>query len=144
VANEIISNFTESWKTFAPAFVPDKYSKTLAHHEWNKHGSCSGLSAVKYFQESSRVFKLAPTPALFREKIGQSTNLRELERIFANRARFTCVNGALSQVSTCWVADSKSHVVLRQTDCPLWLASIKRTNSVPIRRFLHERRIFTL
>ena len=39
----------------------------LAWHQWNKHGTCSGLSAADYYALSRRAYEMVNRPAVFRK-----------------------------------------------------------------------------
>ncbi|WP_316860281.1 ribonuclease T2 [uncultured Cohaesibacter sp.] len=40
-------------------------SRALVHHEWKKHGTCSGLSPLDYFRQAVKSFKSLKTPPSF-------------------------------------------------------------------------------
>ena len=42
-------------------------SSGLAWHQWNKHGRCSGLSALDYFALSRRAYDAVSKPEVFRK-----------------------------------------------------------------------------
>ena len=56
----------------------------LVRHEWEKHGSCTGLSVETYFAALDRVFaRLVIPPALVRPKAAVTLSLAEGKALFA-------------------------------------------------------------
>jgi ribonuclease T2 len=42
-------------------------SPKLVEHEWQKHGTCSGLSAKEYFEEAADAFESVKVPAAYQQ-----------------------------------------------------------------------------
>lgn len=42
-------------------------STRLIHHEWEKHGTCSGLPATEYFQKIRSAYQVVKIPAEYRQ-----------------------------------------------------------------------------
>ncbi|HYX52366.1 MAG TPA: hypothetical protein VE783_02880 [Candidatus Limnocylindrales bacterium] len=90
--------------------MQDYYPRAaLIQHEWEKHGTCSGLSAQDYFANAERAFKKLEVPPKYRNLTAQKQVPREqLEADFAsaNRAsaaafRLSCHTGELVAVEVC-------------------------------------------
>jgi ribonuclease T2 len=102
-------------------------SKGLIQHEWDKHGTCSGLSAQDYFAQAEQAYKQAKIPDKYSnldrpEKISVS----EIEQDFAeaNHApqdafRLSCHAGALVAVEACLDKDLKYQACPKSArECP--------------------------
>lgn len=89
-------------------------SSGLAWHQWEKHGTCSGLGAVEYFDLSRQAYARINRPAVFR-KLDQSVKLPALvvEEAFikANSGlerdmiTVTCSRGYIEEVRICLSRD---------------------------------------
>jgi ribonuclease T2 len=92
----------------ALAFMP---SRRLVEHEWQAHGSCSGLDPHAYFEQADRAFAALRIPrALSAPQSPPSLSARELVAAFgaanpgldASMIRVVCRNGGqLSEVRVC-------------------------------------------
>lgn len=91
-------------------YFPDR---GMIQHEWQTHGSCSGLDAQEYFGKMEQAFKALKVPdqyrALDRE---QRVPIKELEKAFAdansapaNAFRVSCFAGQLVNVEACLSKD---------------------------------------
>ena len=84
-------------------------SRGLIQHEWQEHGTCSGLSAEDYFHQAVQAFKKVQVPEQFRNVDHElNLNVSNLERRFAeaNHAptgavRVSCHNGELVNLEMC-------------------------------------------
>lgn len=96
-------------------------SRSLARHQWAKHGSCSGLAPDAYFALTRRAFETIRIPAAFRSITrGQRFAPDAVETAFRlanpglrdNAIAVTCQSGRLSEVRICLTRD------LRFRSCP--------------------------
>jgi ribonuclease T2 len=72
-------------RELGPGYVSRGERRSLAAHEWAKHGSCTGLAAAAYFEAALSAMKSLPekaTPAKLRAAIGGDLALDELQRAF--------------------------------------------------------------
>jgi ribonuclease T2 len=88
-------------------------SRGLVQHEWQTHGSCSGLSATDYFSAVKQSLSAVKVPDAYRN-LNQDRNLsvREIEQAFAgaNGApagafRISCHDGELVNLEACLTKD---------------------------------------
>jgi ribonuclease T2 len=87
-------------------FMP---SRSLIQHEWQKHGTCTGLSAQDYFDQAEQAFTHVQVPAEYRSlNHEQQFNVSDLEKHFAeaNHApseafRVSCHSGDLVSMQVC-------------------------------------------
>jgi ribonuclease T2 len=89
-------------------------SKGLIQHEWNAHGSCSGLNLDDYFAAIRKARDAVAIPSAFRSPNGESTmTAAQIEAAFASANpsfpaqafRATCSGGALRDVRVCFSKD---------------------------------------
>jgi ribonuclease T2 len=91
-------------------------SPKLMRHEWERHGTCSGLSAVEYFRTADRALAVAHIPALF-EAPRADQQLHPEQILAAFRAAnpglpphsmtVACSRGELSEVRLCLTRELK-------------------------------------
>lgn len=102
-------------------------SRGLIQHEWEKHGTCSGLSAEEYFHQVEQAFKSVRVPEQYRQlNRPQKADLRALEQGFAsaNNApadafRVSCHSGELVSLEVCLDKDLKYQACTRTVkECP--------------------------
>jgi len=89
-------------------------SSGLAFHQWRKHGTCSGLSAGRYFETSRAAYEAVNRPALIRD-LGREVTLpaRVIEEAFleanpqlgADGVTITCKSGRVQEVRICLTKD---------------------------------------
>lgn len=101
-------------------------NSSLWSHEWGKHGTCSGVDQIEYFESSLQVHKNINTPAIIRKAAqsgGGSVDRTSLEKYYTGSSQ-GCVSGSacmvgigcsgnyLSDITTCWTTD------LQPMECP--------------------------
>jgi ribonuclease T2 len=119
VVQNILSYLQMYWPNEAD---PDgkQIDATLWAHEWGKHGTCSGLDQEPYFQAAMNLQTQLGTPDIIHQNIGGTVKMSDLFAAFgqtcskgeACKVGFSCANGALDQILTCW--DQKYNQVI----CP--------------------------
>jgi len=105
---------------------PTKVTDSLWDHEWNKHGTCSGLAQKDYFNSGISVDFTLGTPSLITDNVGGSVSVSQLESVYngspcprggACKVVVGCTDGELSDITTCWDKD------LNQMVCPAEVVS---------------------
>jgi len=94
----------------------------LHAHEWDKHGTCSGLDYVEYFQATvalAKQFESGPFAEFLREQRGQRVEFPRLRKAFRTQFgrddafQVTCVRRGkdfyLQEIRTCWVRKDNNH-----------------------------------
>lgn len=85
-------------------------SPTLIQHEWDAHGTCSGLSQQDYFSQIRSAFRLVTIPQPYREptrdlRVSASEIRRNFEKVNAqfprNSIRLDCGGQFLREVRIC-------------------------------------------
>lgn len=87
-------------------FMP---SRSLIQHEWQKHGTCTGLSAQDYFAQAEQAFSHLQVPQQYRSlNHEQQFSVPDMEKAFAetNQAplqafRVSCHAGELVSLEIC-------------------------------------------
>jgi ribonuclease T2 len=110
VASSIVNHMLE--------FMP---SSGLIQHEWEKHGTCSGLSSSDYFGKVEQAFKSVKVPDQYKRlDHSQKFDLSALEKSFAeaNNApadafRISCHSGELVALEVCMSKDLKFQACTR-------------------------------
>ncbi|CEM14092.1 unnamed protein product [Vitrella brassicaformis CCMP3155] len=102
---DVKSRFQHLWQRIAPAYSATlNVSGGFIDHEYARHGSCSGLSAVAYFALMARAFFLSDTPKLVRQHIGREVSVAAIQNAYGgpNMVAMSCRGPVLSQIETCW------------------------------------------
>ena len=82
----------------------------LAWHQWNKHGSCSGLSAAGYYDLSREAYSTVVRPTVFRKldkevrlpaSVVEDAFLQANPKIDADGLTVTCRDGFIQEVRVC-------------------------------------------
>lgn len=105
-------------------------SSGLAWHEWQKHGSCSGLSAPDYFALARRAYRNTHVPAYLsplHRDLQVPPDVVEQAFIEANpdlrpdAITVTCESGRIGEVRICLDKDLQPRACAADTarDCPL-------------------------
>jgi ribonuclease T2 len=102
-------------------------SRGMIQHEWEKHGTCSGLSSQDYFAKVEQAFKSVQPPDQFKNLAGdKSVPPKDLDQSFAaaNHApadafRISCHAQELVGVEVCMSKDLKIQSCARSLrECP--------------------------
>lgn len=101
-------------------------SPSLVRHEWEKHGTCSGLDAQGYFNLARRAFQSVKVPARFAAPAEYVTvSPAEVQRAFidansglgASSVVVTCSSNYLSEVRVCMDRNLKPVPCVGQREC---------------------------
>jgi len=87
-------------------------------HEWSKHGTCSGLSQIDYFNQALDLTNRIPTPSALYKSIGHNMSADTLRLGFggANHVALLCNNQILNGAYTCW--QQTNNIPSLQIACP--------------------------
>jgi len=105
-------------------FIP---TRNLIQHEWEKHGTCSGLQAADYFAKLEQAFKSVQVPHDYPDlKQNQKFSVEDVESSFAttNHApkdafRISCHAGDLVGLEVCLNKDLKYQACTQTVrECP--------------------------
>ena len=97
----------------------------LARYEWRKHGTCSGLDPVSYFQAAAgAVAKVVIPPQLRAPRSDESASPAEIERAFSaanpglrpEMMAVACRRGMLEEMRICLSRDLRSFVSCGEVD----------------------------
>lgn len=106
-------------------YWPDvKYSPSSSsynsfwEHEWTRHGTCSGLTQLQYFNTALQLTNRIPTPQSLYDSIGgtMSADLLRENMGGVNYVALQCSNQVLNGAYTCWNQTNNEPTV--QTRCP--------------------------
>lgn len=86
----------------------------LAWHQWNKHGTCTGLSATDYYTLSRAAFSKVTRPPVLRQvdrditlpaALIEETFLRDNPALSADKVTITCKQGYIQEARICLTRD---------------------------------------
>ncbi len=86
----------------------------LAWHQWNKHGTCTGLDAPDYYALSRRAYASITRPAIFRQltrpvrlpaAVVEEAFLKENPSLGADMITITCREGYIQEARICLSRD---------------------------------------
>ncbi|MEN8839762.1 MAG: ribonuclease T2, partial [Octadecabacter sp.] len=86
----------------------------LAWHQWNKHGSCSGLSPDDYYALSREAYALITRPAVFRRledpvtlpaSLIEEAFMRDNDGLDADEITITCRSQRIQEARICLTRD---------------------------------------
>ncbi len=89
-------------------------SSGLAWHQWKKHGTCTGLSAVDYFALSREAYAAVTRPEVFRKldkdirlpaRVVEDAFLKANPEVEADGLTVTCRDGFIQEVRVCLSKD---------------------------------------
>ncbi|MDQ0316672.1 ribonuclease T2 [Amorphus orientalis] len=93
-------------------------SRSLVRHEWDKHGTCSGLSPVDYFSATRKAFERITIPSAFQEPdTAIVIDPADLERAFrttneglaADEIAVICRGNRIREVRICMTRDLSAY-----------------------------------
>jgi len=117
--------------------VGDADYNSFWEHEWSKHGTCSGLSQIQYFNQSLSLLQKLGTPIDLSKAVGGTLSADQLRKDFggASKCSLKCIGNCLSEVYTCW--EESNGVPTNQVDCPPDVVSHDScsTSTLTIREF---------
>jgi ribonuclease T2 len=94
---------------------------SFCQHEWTKHGTCTKLSQLDYFNFAIYFLQQAGTPQVITSNVGGSVPKAQIIAAYggAKRVSLSCGGGSfLGQVMTCWGLDNATHAPTTRVDCP--------------------------
>lgn len=86
----------------------------LAWYQWKKHGRCSGLSAVEYYDTARKAYNSVTRPVVFRSlpkglsvlpNVVKAAFLEKNEHIVSDGLAVTCKSGMIQEVRICMTKD---------------------------------------
>lgn len=86
----------------------------LAWHQWNKHGSCSGLSPRAYYDLSREAYSRITRPSVFRRledpvtlpaSVVEQAFLRDNPQLSRDQITITCRSGRIQEARICLTRD---------------------------------------
>jgi len=104
VVQQLFSDLKTYWPNEQLPDPPLKdLSATLWQHEWNKHGTCSGVSQRSYFSGTmTTVYNQVPTPASLQKRMGGSMQKQELVSSYSKVVKPQCTGGYLMSINSCF------------------------------------------
>ena len=84
--------------------VDDPQYDSFWIHEWTKHGTCTGLSQLEYFDQAIQLTQSIPTPSILVDSIGHNISALALRSSMGgtNYVALQCKNQRLVGAYTCW------------------------------------------
>lgn len=116
--------------------VPKHMSGTgREQHEWEKHGTCTNLTRVGYFQEESGILKreaMRSAMAFTRSRAGDSISIDEMAETFGGLPNIAFKSDKfcrLEEITTCWEKQRDGRVG-NQIPCPSHVLASARNNAI--------------
>ena len=118
------STMTEKWPNVQSSESDADYD-SFWDHEWSKHGTCSGLSQLDYFDAALNLTEIITTPDVLQQAVGQNMSAESLrdgmDNGVADSAVLQCDKTqddgyVLTGVYTCW--DQQNGFPTNQVTCP--------------------------
>lgn len=119
-ASPVASSIVQHMREYFP-------SGSLIQHEWQQHGTCSGLSAQQYFSTVEQAYKAVKVPDKYTNlSQSQEVSVQDIEKDFAanNNApegafRVSCHAGELVNLEACLDKDLKYQACPKTArECP--------------------------
>jgi ribonuclease T2 len=98
-------------------------SKKLIQHEWDKHGTCSGLSVDKYFQLTRQIYNSIAIPDQYKQPTDYiMTSIKGLERdligvnpaLDGSKIAIDCKGRFLQEIRVCYDKNNQPRVCGRK------------------------------
>jgi ribonuclease T2 len=98
-------------------------SKTLIQHEWDKHGTCSGLSVDKYFQLTRQIYNSIAIPTKYKQPSEYIiTSIKGLEsdliglnpNLDGSKIAIDCKGRFLQEIRVCYDKNNQPRVCGRK------------------------------
>lgn len=102
-------------------YNPDDYSDYTEfwEHEWTKHGTCSGLDQITYFNTTINLLQTLTTSSLVTNSVGSTVNANDLRNDYGGNSyvALQCESTKyLSGIFTCW--SQVNGIPNKQVECP--------------------------
>lgn len=112
------------WDTMTQYWPDVKYTETndqydsFWEHEWDKHGTCSGLTQENYFQDAINLIESFGTPSVLSAAAGSTISATTLRNAFGGSTfvSLQCTSMVLTGAYTCWL--QSDGVPTTQVACP--------------------------
>jgi ribonuclease I len=91
-------------------------------HEWTKHGTCSPLTQIEYFNSTIYLSKTFGTPTIITANVGNTVSADYIRSAFGGPSMVSlqCDNNYLSGVFTCWsMTTTNDGTPDKQITCPI-------------------------
>mmetsp|Transcript_5634 Transcript_5634/g.12821 ORF Transcript_5634/g.12821 Transcript_5634/m.12821 type:complete len:297 (+) Transcript_5634:165-1055(+) len=110
------NDFEKKWPNIKASSTSPAH-QAFWSHEWQKHGTCSGLTQHDYF--ATALDLLLPTPSIVKENYGSVVKRGDLEEGYegGDMSVLVCKNGYLSEVRVCY-EKVDGGVVGKRVTCP--------------------------
>ena len=98
-------------------------SKTLIQHEWDKHGTCSGLSVDKYFQLTRQIYNSIAIPDKYKQPTDYiMTSIKGLESdligvnptLDGSKIAINCKGRFLQEIRVCYDKNNQPRIYGRK------------------------------
>ena len=123
--SELLPELQQYWPNEADT-SGKSLTSTLWYHEWAKHGTCSGLAQLDYFQLAFTLVRSLPTATIITDNAGGSVQLSDIEAAYNGgqpcaadscMVWVECTGKYLYEVHTCWSSSGQ------QVVCPQLVVS---------------------
>jgi ribonuclease T2 len=114
------STMTQYWPDVKYAESDPNYTE-FWNHEWTKHGTCSGLSQLTYFNSTINLIQSFGTPSVFTSAVGSTISASTLRDAFGGKtyASLQCTSTKyVNGVYTCWDRSTSTGLPTKQIECP--------------------------
>jgi ribonuclease T2 len=105
---------TQYWENVKSEITDDDYD-SFWEHEWDKHGTCSGLTQYQYFNNTINLIQYFGTPTIVTENVGNNISIENIRDSFGGQSYVSlqCTDMMLMGAYTCW--DTYNYI---QIKCP--------------------------